>query len=358
MPRAPQPRETHDERADRPEHPPHPAAGRVRLVRGHHHRVVRLLPLRPRRGARVQRPVLPRLHTSGRIDRLLRDPGCRCGRSPPGRHPRRALRRPRRTQVAPGGLPGGHGGGLRGHRPAADLRAGRMVVRRRAGAAALPAGPVRRHGVGRRRPDVRGARSGRPARLLRLLHPGRILGRHAPGHRCLHRHHGAEHAGAVRGVRLAHPVPGLRRARGGRPAHPPRRGGRGGVPAAAGGRRRQQRPGAGAAAPPHPPGAGHRRPAPGAERPLLPGDHLPGQLSGAEGSGQLGPAGGHHDRLGDRPDLHPVLGSPVRPVRTAPRVPARLLPDRGGRVGPVLRGRGRGPVPAAAGGGARDQRCP
>ena len=76
----------------------------------------------------------------------------------------------------------------RPHRPAADLRAGRLARRRAAGAAAHRAGPVARRRVGRLHPARDRALGTRQARVLRVDPAARLAGRLDPLRRAVHRH--------------------------------------------------------------------------------------------------------------------------------------------------------------------------
>ena len=90
-----------------------------------------------------------------------------------------------------------------------------------AGPAALRAGHRRRRRVGRRGADVRRARAEGQARPLRRVPADGRAGRPAALDGRLHHRAEHHHRGAVHGLGLAHPVPGLDRARRGRPVHPP-----------------------------------------------------------------------------------------------------------------------------------------
>lgn len=135
----------------------------------HHHRVVRLLPLRLRRRAGLQQAVLPQRGTPGRHAAVVPHLRGRL-RRPPGRRPRlRPLRGPPRPQAAARAEPAAHGRGDLLHRPAADVRHDRG---RRPGAAhhaPAGAGLRARRRVGRRGPAGVGARRREPSRLLGVV---------------------------------------------------------------------------------------------------------------------------------------------------------------------------------------------
>ena len=154
-------------------------------------RMVRLLPVRHRRGAGVRRPVLSeersgRRHAAGVPDlrRRLRGAAAR-------RHPVRHPGRPLRAQAGAGGDPAHDRHRHHRDRAFADLRPDRLLGAAAAGRDARHPGAWRRRRIWRRR-DLPGREcAGRAARLLGQLCAARRLHRQfarrrrlCAGHRC------------------------------------------------------------------------------------------------------------------------------------------------------------------------------
>ena len=144
----------------------------------HHHRVVRLLHLRHRRGHRLRAAVLSPGVRAGRHaggvchvrHRLHRPPARRRGDGP--------LRRPARPQVHAGVVADADGAGDARHRPAPHLRGHRRVGAGAARRAAVRPGLRAGRRMGRRRADVGGARAAGPARPVRQLRGAGAADRH------------------------------------------------------------------------------------------------------------------------------------------------------------------------------------
>ena len=208
-----------DHRALRTDDAADPASRRARVRRRRHHRVVRLLPLRHRRRARLRAPVLQRPQRRRRPVRLVRHLRRRVPGPARRRLHLRPLRRPRRAQEDAAAHAGDHGRRHRGDRPAPVVRRDRLVGTRPAGDAARAAGHRRRRRVRRRGAARGGVRPGRAARVPRQLRAHRRAGRPAAGQRRVLAGQPAARRGVPR-LGLAGLLPGQRGAAGDRRLHP------------------------------------------------------------------------------------------------------------------------------------------
>ena len=207
------------------------ASGRPGELRRHHDRVVRLLPLRHRRGAGLRRPVLPERRSDVGTLAAFATFGVGFAARPIGGDHLRPLRRPRRTQVDARDLAADHGRRHGRDRPAADLRVDRHRRPDRCSSCCASPGHRRRRRVGRRGADGRRARAEGQARPLRQLPADGRAGRPALSTVVFAVMQALTTEQQFTLVGLAHPVPVLDRARRRRPVHPHADHGVAGVPA-------------------------------------------------------------------------------------------------------------------------------
>ena len=186
-------------------------ADRLRRLRRHHDRVLRLLHLRHRRRARVRHGVLPGARRGRRHGRGHRDVRGGVPRPAAGLGALRSSRRPARPQADADRHAGPDGGVHRGGRAAARRGEHRRRGPDHPGRAAVRPGPRGRRRVGRRSAARGRVRPGGPARPVHHVPPARPRRglrpdqRHVPGHRAVHE------PGGVPRLGLAGAVPAQRR---------------------------------------------------------------------------------------------------------------------------------------------------
>lgn len=291
--------------------------------RRHHHRVVRLLPLRLGRRARVQHAVLPQQRPARRHPAGLPDVRGRLRRPAARRRRLRPLRRQDRPQEAPRDQPADDGRRDLRDGSAAHPRQHRRVGADPADGPAAGPGLRSRRRVGRRGPPRLRTRRRRAARLLGLLAAGRSPRRQSARDR---RPGAAGRRPVRRGLPrlgLAHPVPPLRRPRDARPVDPDLRRGVPGLPGGAeegagAGRRGRQGAAAGRRGVPQELARGaprHRHPLRREHLVLHPHRVPPGLCDRAPGAVQERRAQRRTDRLGGPLRHHPAVGRALGPDR-------------------------------------------